>query len=94
MVNKIKLGNKEDRIFSPRKHLDTIKEISVRNEYSVSKVRDIYVGFYYKTLYSLKNGKRVFRSYDQELEEKVFRLTERYLDIERVRDLKEMMNRK
>jgi len=94
MARKTKLENINARMFSPRNHLDIIKEISVRNEYPVSKVRDIYIGFYYKLLYSLENGKRVFRKYSPDLEEKVFRLTEKYLDIERVRELKEMMSEK
>jgi hypothetical protein len=92
MAKKIKLENIEVKKFSTRDQLDIIKELSVRNEYPVSKVRDIYIGFYYKTLYGLKNGKRGFRKYSPELEEKVFNLTERYLDIERIKELKKMMS--
>ncbi len=94
MANKNKLESRELKILSPRNHLDTIKEISVRNEYPVGKVREIYLGFYYKLLSGFKKGNKSLLNYSSELEERVFSLTERYLDIERVRELKSMMSEK
>jgi hypothetical protein len=69
-----------------------VKEISARNDFPVNRVKEIYSKFSNK-IYSKKNlGKDNLVSYNPLLQEKVFELTERYIDREKIRELMELAN--
>jgi hypothetical protein len=72
--------------FSLMNHINRISEISVRNELPFLKVAGIYIGFntkvYTRDLSTIGQTK-----YNPLLEEKVFGLTERYLDRQRIKEL-------
>jgi len=65
----------------------TIEEIAIRNELPVWKVGEIYLRFNYKLyLRKAKKDKRMV-TYNKGIEEQTFRLTERYFDIQKVKEL-------
>jgi hypothetical protein len=75
----------EDK-FSLIKHFCRINEISVRNELPVLKVAGIYAKVNTK-VYATDLSKIGQSKYHPLLEEKVFDITERYIDRQRLRDL-------
>lgn len=72
--------------FSLLNHINRINEIAVRNELPVLQVAGIYAGantkIYTGDLSNIGQSK-----YNPILEEKVFNLTERYIDRQRLREL-------
>ena len=64
---------------------ETIEEIAKRNEFPISRVREIYVAFAHK--HHLKNLRNIEKS-NPKLYEKLFDSTERYIDRQRSRELK------
>ena len=73
---------------SIEKRINTITELAVRNELPYLEVMQIYTKASCK-IYTreVKKGRK-FLMYDPKLEEEVFKLTERYFDIKKIRDLK------
>lgn len=70
------------------KRLDTILDICVKNDLSFLEVMEIYT-IYNSRVYarSVKKGEK-FQLYNPILEEKTMKLTERYFDIKKARELK------
>ena len=70
--------------------LETIREICVRNELGFLDVMRIYSKFNNRVYFqSIKKGEN-FLLYNPILEERTLRLTERYFDIKKVKELKNM----
>ena len=74
--------------FNFKSRLEMITDIVVRNELPLLDVLEIYTRFNYRVYkrYNKKNGTHL--AYNPLLEEETFRLTERYFDIQRVKELK------
>ena len=68
--------------------LESIREIAVRNELPLITVIEIYTR-YNSRVYarSIRRGEK-FLLYNPILEERTFKLTERYIDIKKQKDLK------
>lgn len=91
-INKMEKNNLENK--GKEKFISrfiAIYEISTRNALSFQEVLPIYIRANYKIYSKDKKINKNFKSYNPLLEEKVFELTERYFDRERVKDLKEML---
>ena len=71
---------------SLREYFNTIQEIATRNEFPVLKVLGAYIGFNNK-VYARDLSVIGRVKYTPLLEEKTFKLTERYLDTQRIREL-------
>ncbi len=70
-------------------HIDRIKEIAVRNELPFFNVLGAYVGSNTK-IYNKNLGAVGKLKYSLQLEEDALRLTERYLDIKRRKELNKL----
>ena len=70
------------------KRLESINEISIRNEIPFLNVMEIYTRFSAKIYTRALLKKENTQLYNPILEDKIFKLTERYYDIKNVRDLK------
>ena len=69
------------------KRKETIEELAIRNELPRLEVLKIYSKFNYKLyLRKAKETKRIVK-YNEGIEEQTFRLTERYFDIQKVKEL-------
>ncbi len=69
-----------------KNHINRISEIAVRNELPILKVAGIYIGFSNK-VYAGDLSIVGQAKYNPLLEEKIFGLTERYIDIQKIREL-------
>jgi hypothetical protein len=74
---------------SLREYFSTIQEIATRNEVPILKVAGVYIGFNNK-IYAGDLSTIGRLKYNPLLEEKTFKLTERYLDKQRVRELNKL----
>jgi len=75
---------KISEILTKRKR--TIEEIAVRNDLPFLQVLEIYTKFSAKVYFRNKNKMAL---YDSKLEKEIFKLTERYFDIYKIKKLKE-----
>ncbi len=72
------------------KRKQSMEEIAVRNEIPFNKIMEIYTRFSYRVYKDdLKKG-NPFKMFNDELEERIFKLTERYFDMDRWKKLREM----
>ena len=73
--------------FNFKSRLEMITDIVARNELPLLDVLEIYTRFNYRVYkeHNKKNEKSTH--YDLALEEKTYRLTERYFDIQRIKEL-------
>lgn len=70
--------------------LESIREIAIRNELPLYNVMEIYTRFNSRVyIASIKKGEQLLL-YNPILEEKTFRLTERYFDIKKLKDLERL----
>jgi hypothetical protein len=73
--------------------IKSIEEIAIRNEVSILHVMGIYMQYNKKLYFRKLKGEGLFNYnqglfYSSEVEDQTFKLTERYLDIEKWRRLK------
>ena len=70
--------------------LETIREIAVRNELNFIEVMEIYTRFNMRVyLQNVKKGDKMLL-YDPVLEERTMKLTEKYFDIKKIKDLNKL----
>ena len=72
------------------KRLDTITEICVRNELNFYEVMEIYTRYNAKVYLRAYKQNKNHQLYNPELEERTLRLTERYFDIKKQKELRRM----
>jgi hypothetical protein len=85
----------ENKLLGIARSFGTVYEISIRNALSVVEafnVFKIYNIFDYRLHKDFLERGGEYEFYSPELEEKAFRLTEKYLDIKRIKELNKSIN--